>query len=539
MTALVFKLLGGIGLFMMGMVLLTDGLKSFAGDALRRSLVRFTGTPWKAFLSGALVTAMVQSSSATTVTVIGFVSAGLLAFPQAIGVVLGASLGTTGTGWIISVLGLQVSVGFYALPLVGIGAFFKMLLHGRWRAFGVAMAGFGLIFIGIETLQDGMRGLSGVFNLAHLPTAGFRGDLLTMAIGAGMTIIMQSSSAAVATTLTALHTGAVNFEQAALLVIGAAVGTTVTGALAAIGGSVPAKRTALAHITFNLATGLIAVGVLPGFLWLINQGQIHGILEPGAMSLAGFHTVFIAVGVLIFLPVANRFARLIEWILPDRGPALTRHIDDTVLHVPAVALEATSRALRETAAETFRALRSVLGEAAGEDDEEDREQLTQALERLQEFFPRIPPVADDEPLSQMRIAQMHAIDHLARLQSRLTPPGRVQRVINHPRLAAAVAKSREVLRLGEQGLRGDLQGEWLTGVKTKADELLELRRNDRPVILQQTAAGSSQPTQALDLLDAMRWLDRLGYHTWRITHYLGGGPGPAPALKGEGEHQDE
>src|SRR5690606_15462357 len=147
MTELLFQLTGGIGLFLLGMVLLTDGLKAFAGEALRRALVRFTGTPLKAFTSGALVTLVVQSSSATTVTVIGFVSAGLLAFPQAVGVVMGASLGTTGTGWIVSVLGLKVSVGFYALPVVGIGAFMRLLGSGRWRSLGFALAGFGIIFI--------------------------------------------------------------------------------------------------------------------------------------------------------------------------------------------------------------------------------------------------------------------------------------------------------------------------------------------------------------------------------------------------------
>jgi phosphate:Na+ symporter len=140
MTVLVFKLLGGVGLFLMGMVLLADGIKSFAGDALRTALVRFTGRPFKAFTSGALITAIVQSSSATTVAVIGFVSAGLLTFPQAVGVVLGASLGTTSTGWIVSVLGLKVSIGFYALPLVGVGAFMKLLALGRWKSFGLALA---------------------------------------------------------------------------------------------------------------------------------------------------------------------------------------------------------------------------------------------------------------------------------------------------------------------------------------------------------------------------------------------------------------
>lgn len=334
--------------------------KAFAGDALRRALVRFTGTPLKAFGSGALVTAMIQSSCATTVTVIGFVSAGLLTLPQAVGVVMSASLGTTGTGWIVAVLGLKVSLVFYAPPLVGLGAFLRLLGHGRIRSLGLALAGFGLIFIGIETLQDGMQGLSGVFNLAKLPAGGLWGHLLAMVIGIVMTVIMQSSSAAVATTQTALHTGTINFEQAASLMIGAAVGTTVTGALAAIGGSAPAKRTALAQVVFNLATGVIAVVLLPVFLWGIGWAQEHAGLDPGATSLAAFHTTIIAVGVAILLPFVDSFARRIERWLPERGPKLTQHLDDTLLHVPAVALEATRRALCETAGDLCDTIRAIV-----------------------------------------------------------------------------------------------------------------------------------------------------------------------------------
>lgn len=530
MTALLFKLVGGIGLFVLGMVLLTDGLKAFAGDALRRALVRFTGTPAKAFLSGALVTAMVQSSSATTVTVIGFVSAGLLTFPQAVGVVMGASLGTTGTGWIVSVLGLKISVGFYALPLVGVGAFLKLLGHGRARSVGVALAGFGLIFIGIETLQDAMRGLSGVLNLARLPAGGFWGHLLAMGLGIVMTLIMQSSSAAVATTLTALHAGAINFEQAASLVIGAAVGTTITGVLAAIGGSVSAKRTALAHVSFNLATGLIAVVLLPLFLWGIGWAQRHAGLDPGAMSLAAFHTGFIAAGVALFLPFVQRFARAIERLLPDREPALTRHLDSTVLHAPAVALEATRRALRETAAETFNAFWRMLGGPATEDGARAAT-VRDALHRLEEFFPQIPPLADDEPLSQLRLAQMHAMDHLTRLQARLAPPASVAQALTEERLRPGLSLARAILERAEAGLHGGAPDGWLTRVQQQAEELAAWRRTQRPLVLEQTATGAAPPAQALELLDAMRWLDRVGYHTWRISHYLGGNgqPGMTPA----------
>lgn len=522
MTAMIFKLVGGIGLFLLGMVLLTDGLKAFAGDALRRALVRFTGTPLKAFGSGALVTAMVQSSSATTVTVIGFVSAGLLSFPQAVGVVMGASLGTTGTGWIVAVLGLKVSLGFYALPLVGLGAFLKLLGHGGMKSLGLALAGFGLIFIGIETLQAGMQGLSGVFNLARLPAGGLWGHVLAMVIGIVMTIIMQSSSAAVATTLTALHSGAINFEQAASLVIGAAVGTTVTGALAAIGGSVPAKRTALAHVLFNLATGVIAVVLLPVFLWGIGLAQKHAGLDAGATSLAAFHTAFIALGVAIFLPFAHPFARWIERQLPDKGPTLTQHLDATLLHAPAVALEATRRALSETATELFAAVRVIVAGEAGRNEDNRQAQIQHALERIQEFFARIPPVNEDEPLSQSRVAQLHAIDHLTRLQAHLHPETNVQSVLREARVRPLAAQGRNILELGEAGLKGRPSADWLAQVERAAARLAERRRQERPAVLKQTADGQGEPIKALEILDAMRWLDRVGYHTWRICNYLGG-----------------
>jgi phosphate:Na+ symporter len=528
MTEMVFQLLGGIGLFLMGMVLLTDGLKAFAGEALRGALVRFTGTPFKAFTSGALVTLLVQSSSATTVTVIGFVSAGLLAFPQAVGVVFGASLGTTGTGWIVSVLGLKVSIGFYALPLVGLGALMKLLAASRWRPLGVALAGFGLIFIGIDTLQQAMQGLADVFNLAALPSSGLTGHVLAMLIGTLMTVIMQSSSAAVATILTALHAGAVNFEQAASLVIGAAVGTTITWALAAIGGTTSAKRTALAHILFNLATGLIAVVMLPLFLLILRQAQELGWLEPGAVSLAAFHTGFIAVGVALFFPFIGRFSRFIERLLPERESGLVRHLDDTLLSVPAVALEATRRALTETACVM---MESILDQVEGRHSAAAaarRADIKQALLRIGEFFARIPPLTADEPLSHMRVAQMHAIDHLTRLKPRLKPDPAVSRMLGRDSLGDGVKLTCGILTAAVAGLRGSGGDDWADLLRERAATLAGMRRKQRPAVLEQTATGESGPGRTLDMLDAMRWLDRVGYHAWRASHYLGG-PAAPPA----------
>ncbi|MCL4800311.1 MAG: Na/Pi symporter [Burkholderiales bacterium] len=520
MIAMVFQLLGGIGLFLMGMVLLTDGLKAYAGEALREALVRFTGTPYKAFVSGALVTLMVQSSSATTVTLIGFVSAGLLAFPQAMGVVLGASLGTTGTGWVVSVLGLKVSLGFYALPLVGLGALLRLLATGRARALGLALAGFGLIFVGIETLQAGMQSLAGAFDLAALPSAGLRAHLAAVGIGAVMTVIMQSSSAAVATALTALHTNAVNFEQAAALAIGAAMGTTVTGALAAIGGTVHAKRTALTHVLFNLATGAIALLLLPALLWALALAQRYAGLEPGAVSLAAFHTAFIGLGVAIFLPFIRRFAGWIAWLLPEKGPRLTGHLDDTLLQAPAVALEATRRTLVDTALELVELLDALLSHAAGPADEQRRAEVQAALERTQRFFAQIPSTDADAPLSERRFAQLHGIDHLMRLQGRLGPSAETRQGLAQPALAPGVGQCREVLALARSRLAGLAPAGWEARLEQEALAIAERRRGERLAILRQTADGDRGPFEAMAALDAIRWLERVAYHAWRACHYL-------------------
>jgi phosphate:Na+ symporter len=530
---MIFRLVGGIGLFLLGMSLLTDGVKAFAGEALRRALVRFTGTPLKAFGSGALVTALIQSSSATTITLIGFVSAGLLTFPQAVGVVLGASLGTTGTGWLVAVLGLKVSLGLYALPLVGAGAFLKLLARGRWRSLGLALAGFGLIFVGIETLKEGMQDLSGLFDLGALASAGRSGQLVAMILGTALTVVLQSSSAAVAAILTALHAAAVTFEQAAVLVIGAAIGTTVTGVLAVIGGTVPARRTAVAHVLFNLATGLIAIVLLPAFLWGIRLAQERLGLEAGATSLAAFHTAFIATGVLLFLPFVQAFARGVERLLPERDASLIRHLDDTLLQAPGVALEATQRALRETAAEAFVTLRGILDGFASDADDQRRARILQALERTPAFFAKIPLQADAERTPLSRVALMHAIDHLLRLQSRLDPSAGVRRMLVHERLQPAVARTRELLDAAGAGLRGRPEPGWLAAIERGAAELARLRQAERVTFLDHGLTGGRAPSEALEAVDALRWLERVGYHAWRICTYLD----PAPEARGKEERE--
>jgi phosphate:Na+ symporter len=517
------NLLGGIGLFLLGMILLTDGLKAVAGEALRRVLSRFVRGPFSALFSGAAVTILVQSSSATTLTTIGFVSAGLLTFPQAVGVLFGANLGTTSTGWIVAVLGLKISVGKLALPLIGVGALLRLLTRDRLAAAGLALAGFGLIFVGIDTLQAGMSHLAELFDPAQLPGETFVGRMLLVAMGIAMTVVMQSSSAAVATTLTALHGGAIDLAQAAALVVGQNVGTTVTAALACIGAATAAKRTAIAHILFNVITGVVALAILPHFVRLADA-LAHGLEEqPGALALATFHTVFNVLGVLLLLPWTRGYARLIERLVPERGPALTRRLDATVAKVAPVAIEATRLTLREIALVLAKYLQNMLRNKPGRPDTEALQAVSRALDETRRFIGRVRSDPETKGEHQRHIGTLHAMDHL----DRLLETCRETRLAQWTERDAALAAAAEHL---SEGLAAIMP--WLGGhnvpvpadhLATLSGSLAETRRTHRATILEDTAAGRADAGDTLARLEALRWLDRLAYHTWRAVHHLADG----------------
>ena len=239
-------LLGGLGLFLLGIHHLTEGLKSMAGDSLRQALQRLVSGRFSAVVSGALFTVAIQSSTATILTVIGFVSAGLVTFSQAIGITIGATLGTTSTPWIVAYFGLRIRIADAALPLLGVGALLWLVASGRLRSLGAILAGFGLLFTGIDYLQLGMKGIS--WDLESFAGTGAGARWILAGIGIVMTIVMQSSSAAAATTLIALDAGSLTFGQGCAMVVGQSIGTAATSALAALGGGLAVRRTALAHV---------------------------------------------------------------------------------------------------------------------------------------------------------------------------------------------------------------------------------------------------------------------------------------------------
>ncbi|MGB3277305.1 MAG: Na/Pi symporter [Castellaniella sp.] len=538
MIEFIFPFIGGIGLFLIGMKLLSDGLVAFAGGSLRSALVRFTDTSLKACLSGVVVTAVVQSSTATTVTLIGFVSAGLITFTQAIGVVIGASLGNTATGWIVAGLGLKISLGFYTLPMIGVGAMMHLLAAGRWKSMGLALAGFGTLFLGLDTLQEGMQGMASVLSFADLPVGGYGAYFLVMLTGLALTAVLQSSTAAVAMTLTALHAQAINFDQAAALVIGASIGTTLTSALVAIGGSLYAKRTALAYILFNLAAGLIATALLPVLIKLIDYANQHG-LAPGALSLAAFHSLFIGIGVAIFLPLTPRFAYWVEKLMPERKDDAAQHLDDSLLGVPTVALEASQRALEDMAVQLVDGYEHLLAGQAGNQIEPTLARIQPVLEHAFDFVTRIQAPPGDAAAAAQQVAQLHAIDHLLRLRARLLDMARASVDFKRPEFQGVVGKSQDLLAQIRAVIAlpaPQTTRDWLERIGENAWALTHLSTLARQEFLQGTHPGGAART--LHTTDVFRWLDRTGRHIWRACHHLAQGRYPETALSKSSPTQD-
>lgn len=509
--------IGGIGLFLLGMILMTDGLKALAGDALRSILARFTTNRFSALATGAGVTALVQSSSATTLATIGFVSAGLLSFQNSIGVIIGSNLGTTSTGWIVSTLGLKLSIGRIMLPVIGFGALANLMGKGRLAQAGMALAGFGVIFIGIDTLQEGMQSFAAVFNPADFPSGGIGGVLLLVAIGALMTVVMQSSSAAVATTLTALSGGAINLEQAAALVIGQNIGTTVTAGIAAIGASTAAKRTALAHVCFNAGTGAMAILMLPWFIAAVLR--FAGTQDP-AVSIAMFHTAFNLLGVLIFMPFLPQFARAVERIIKERGARLTRFLDPSAVEIPSVAVEAARQALKETAAELYTYLAAHLRKDAQAPGIELVDEIDTALDAVRHFLAKVPPPDLVGYGFDRQISTIHAIEHLERLTAEAQQHKESGFVASSEKFSHIRGRTAELLDDLAVGVREPDREPDVERVEAFSRQLSDEHRASRAAILHDIAAHKIDSEAALIELSALRWLDRVAYHLWRTGHHL-------------------
>lgn len=509
---------GGVGLFLLGMIVLTDGLRELTAHSLRRLLVNFTKTPLRGAAAGALTTAIVQSSSATTVTAIGFVSSGLLTFPQGLGIIFGANIGTTMTGWLVAILGFKLHIGMIALPLLLLGVLFKLFGSRQLGQVGWALAGFSLLFVGIDAIQQGMTSLEGIVTPDIFPEDTLSGRLKLVLIGALITLVTQSSSAGVATALVALHAGAITFPQAAALVIGMDVGTTFTAALATLGGSTATRRTGFAHVVYNVMTGTLALLLIGPYTnlaktWIAGEGAGNA-----QISLVAFHTLFNFFGVLLVLPFAGWFARMMIWLVPDKGPPLLRRLDERLLRDSAAAVDAAAATIRDIALQLMGIITILLDpKESNRPVRSHLSEVDQALDAMRHFLAQIQTDPVNKYVYTRYLATLHALDHLRRLVHRCNQETRIEILHTEDQL-------RQLSSVLHDASFTLLESKFSAADEEKLELLYTRLRQQHDQYRNRMVEAAAQQIIDTDTtlrrLDSVRWLHRVSYHLWRVVHHL-------------------
>lgn len=322
----IFSLLGALGLFLYGMKIMSEGLEKFAGDRLRNILAAMTKNRVMGVFTGISVTALIQSSSATTVMVISFVNAGLMTLTQAIGVIMGANIGTTITAWIISAIGFKVDIAAFALPLLAIGIPLIFSGNSKRKSIGEFVFGFSFLFMGLSFLQqsaeDIQMGKAVALMLAKVADGGFFTIILFVIVGALVTMLVQASAATMAVTLMLFDMNIPGFglEQAAALAMGQNIGTTITAFIASLTGNTQARRAALVHIFFNVFGVVLVLFIFYPFCdaitWFVSN--VMGTPDNDLFKLSAFHTAFNVFNTLILIWFVKQIEQIVCKILPQK-----------------------------------------------------------------------------------------------------------------------------------------------------------------------------------------------------------------------------
>jgi phosphate:Na+ symporter len=337
LQTLLFMFFGGLGIFLFGIKYLGDGLQKVAGDGLRDLLDRFTTNPLMGILTGILVTILLQTSTGTTVLTVGLVNAGFMTLKQAIGVILGANIGTTATAFII---GIKISK--YALPIIALGTFLIFFFKNhKINNYGQVIFGFGALFYGLDLMGTGLKPLREVQAFADLTVSMSDNPILGVFIGTIFTIAVQSSSAAIGLLQTLYAQGAMSLDAALPVLFGDNIGTTVTAVIAAIGASVAAKRAAATHVIFNLIGTTIVLIVLGPFTYLIERLRDTWNLNP-EMTIAFAHGIFNISNTIIQFPFIAVLAWIVIKLIPGQDSAVEYkavHLDEEFIRQsPSIAL---------------------------------------------------------------------------------------------------------------------------------------------------------------------------------------------------------
>ena len=542
---MIFKFVGGLGLFLYGMHIMADGLQKSAGDRVKRLMGFLTRNRLVAILVGAGITAIIQSSSATTVMVVGFVNAGMLTLTQAVGVIMGANIGTTITAWIVSLSewGSVFKPEFLAPLVVGIGAFLLLFAGGeRKKKIGEILTGFGILFIGLSF----MSGAVTPYRDAPIFSNAFRilgkNPLLAVITGAAVTAVIQSSSASVGILQTLDMNGVVNWQSAVFIMMGQNIGTCVTAILSGAGAGKNARRASVIHLLFNVI-GSVWFGIVMFFYFRFRPQMAAASID--SVEISVFHTVFNLVNTLAMLPFANGLVRISELLIADDGTRkedthdiveqMSRKLDRRLLNNPALALESAVSeviAIGIMVRDNFKA--SVT--AIRENDKGQIRQVLQTEEHINQLVKLLTSFLVEVGNLSLTEAQYLTVRNLFYTISD------IERIGDHSENIAELAetKRRDRVRFSEKGekdmermydvtlhtFEAALEARELASAeaarRTKDSEkrVDKLERELRDKHIQRLSKGKCTPESGIIFLDMLSNMERIADHADNIAGYV-------------------
>ncbi len=552
---LIFGLVGGLGLFLFGMKIMSEGLQKVAGDRMRKILAALTSNRIVGTLVGLAVTAIIQSSSATTVMVVGFVNAGLMSLVQSIGVILGANIGTTVTAQLIA-----FKITKYALPAIGIGAAFKLFgRNQKWVYVGEIILGFGILFYGLSTMKSAFDPVKGSEEFRQIFLLVGDHHLLGVAIGALLTVIVQSSSATIGITLALASSGLLSFDASIALILGENIGTTITANLAAIGTNLAARRTAFAHFLFNflgVAYMLILFPFFKTFIDSITPGDPDMVIQTAqqvqaygaalgdkpfiARHIANTHTLFNIVNVLVFLPLVGVLAKLATLIIRGREEEMEFHlkyIDNRVLNTPPIALGQARSETKRMAQIAMEMVDETLLYLKDEDEKripglEKKEEMVDMLQKeITDFLVALSQKSIAQETSKNIASMMHMVNDLERVGDHCENLWRLGQRKKSQKISYSNIGMAEIEEIGEK-VREFLA--FVTSAMERTDKtILEKARHleDTVDLLEEASrnnhiarlnTGECAVLPGLVFIDMLHNFEKIGDHTYNVAQAVVG-----------------
>jgi phosphate:Na+ symporter len=547
---LIFGLLGGLGLFLFGMKIMSEGLQKIAGERIRRILAALTSNRIVGTLVGIAVTALIQSSSATTVMVVGFVNAGLMSLVQSIGVILGANVGTTITAQIIA-----FHISQYSLPVIGIGCGLKLFSRNRsWSYAGEILLGAGILFYGMSVMKHAFDPVRTSEEFRHIFAVVGDNHLLGVLIGAFMTVIVQSSSATIGITLALASSGVLSFEGSVALILGENIGTTITANLAALGTNLAARRTAFAHFLFNIigvAYMLILFPLFIKFIGHITPGNADFVIQTQdqaasfaatigdkpfiARHIANTHSMFNIINTLIFLPLVGFLAKLATYVIRGKDEEVESHLkylDNRVLNTPPIALvqaRSETRRMAKIAGEMLEETLSYLNDLDRKRiaDLEKKEALTDLLQKeITDFLVALSQKSITQETSRAIASMMHMVNDLERVGDHCENLWRLGcRQLDQKIIFSEIA-NRELEEIGSKTIdflnfvtgameRGDKSiYEQAHLLEEEIDQMEETMRNNH---ISRLNTGECAVMQGLIFIDMLHNFEKIGDHTFNLA----------------------